>query len=453
MTGPDVARRDARGGARWRYHAADARGVEQSGDIEGASERDALEQLRRRGLWVSELTPITLGRVVGTIVTAGAGSLEEGFDRSRGMGDLASSRFTEIAEPLPPNRLLRWYRSATGADRDELAATLRAMSALVEAGVPLDRALGFAATARTPLLRDAFRRIRAAVRSGASLSQASAEEPALPALFAPTIAASEGSGTTGRALAQLAAHTERSTALRRRLQSTLAYPALLAVASIVGVVVIMLVVVPRFALLVSDAGGSLPLSTRILVAVSAAVTRVWWALLLAILTVPFLTATVARDSARRARYHAALLAWPGVGTIVRSRAAAAWCGTLAVALDSGVPLLRAMRLARGTVANGALASGFEAAEREVRDGRPLAGALDGLVAPLTLRLIEAGEATGELAAMAHRAAETADGEVQRAVGTAVSLLEPLLIVGFGGLVGFIALALLQAIYGINATTL
>jgi type II secretory pathway component PulF len=109
-----------------------------------------------------------------------------------------------------------------------------------------------------------------------------------------------------------------------------------------------------------------------------------------------------------------------------------------------------MTLARGTVENLALAEELARAEAQVRDGSPLAPALGQALPPLAIQLLDAGETSGALPALASRAADALDREVQQALTRAVSLVEPVMILGFGGIVGFVALALLQAIYGINA---
>jgi type II secretory pathway component PulF len=160
-----------------------------------------------------------------------------------------------------------------------------------------------------------------------------------------------------------------------------------------------------------------------------------------------------RDPIQRTRWDAARLRWPVIGSLERTREAAAYTGTLSVALKSGVGLLSAMALARAVVANRQIGNELASAEARVRDGGTLAGALDGVLPPLAVRLLDAGEIGGDLAMLAGRAADSADDEVQQAVSRAVTLVEPVMILGFGGLVGFVALALLQAIYGINARSL
>lgn len=411
---------------RWRYEAADATGAAVAGEIDAVSEREAVDTLRRRALWVTTLTP------------TGAARTTAADDRGSGKSNT-------------PQRWWSW-RSRTSAR--ELAIITRAVSTLLSAGVPLDRALTYAANqAPDDSSRAGFAAIRDAVRNGQSLSSVVASQSLFPTYFAPTLAAGEASGTLDASLSLLADHLERSDAVRARLQSALIYPAILGVASIIGVTVILLVVVPRFATLIQDSGGTLPLSTRTLIGVSDVVTRGWWAMLVGAVLAVIACRRLLADPATRRRWDATVLGIPIVGPLERTRGGAAYTGTLSVALRSGVGLLTAMSLARAVVTNRQLSAELAAAESRVRDGGTLARALEGALPPLAVRLLDAGEVGGDLPMLASRAADAADADVQRAVSQAVTLVEPILILGFGGLVGFVALALLQAIYGINARSL
>lgn len=412
--------------ARWRYEAADANGAAVAGEIDAASEREAIDALRRRALWVTTLTPSVALRTSDT-----------------GERSTAKSNSTQT-----------WWSWRSRTSARELAIITRAVSSLLSAGVPLDRALTYAANqAPDDRSRGSFGIIRDAVRNGQSLSSAVASQSMFPAYFAPTLAAGEASGTLDSSLSLLADHLERSDAVRTRLQSALIYPAILGIASIIGVTVILLVVVPRFATLIQESGGTLPLSTRALIGVSEVVTRGWWLMLIAAALAVFGWRRALSDPQTRRRLDAAVLAVPVLGPLERTRGGAAYTGTLSVALRSGVGLLTAMSLARAVVTNRQLSAELAAAESRVRDGGTLARALEGALPPLAVRLLDAGEVGGDLPMLASRAAEAADGDVQRAVSQAVTLVEPILILGFGGLVGFVALALLQAIYGINARSL
>ena len=409
---------------RWRYRSVSANGASVQGEIAAASERDAIDDLRRRSLWVVELQPMA------------------GTQRAPQVaGSMGAVRSLER-----PSTWWRW-RENTNAD---LAVVIRAVATLLEAGVPLYRALTYAAQeAATEGVRSGFGAVRDAVSRGESLSSAVSAQPVFPAVFAPLIAAGEGSGTLDASLELLADHLERRDALRSRLRSALVYPFILAVASIVGVTVILLLVVPRFATLITDSGGVLPVSTRLLIAVSTALTTRWWMIVLTLAVTVLVIERWVRDPAARMRMDESRLRWPLVGRLERLQAAAGYTGTLAIGLRAGVSLIGSMRLARAVVRNRYLATSLAEAERRVHGGAGLSQSLAGLLPPLTERLLDAGESSGDLAGMAGRAAESADRELQRTVSQAVALIEPVMVIGFGGIVGFVAMALLQAIYGLN----
>lgn len=423
---------------RWQYQAADAKGTLVRGEIDAPTERDAIDALRRRTLWVVALSPIA-SRVRTSHTTA---------DTSTPAGRGADA----------PMRTRDRTFNTRNSDVD-LAVTMRTMSTLLGAGVPLARTLTYAAQeAATPALRLAFARVSDAVQSGETLSaavgkQRTPKHAVFPAEFAPLIAAGEHSGTLDKSLALLATHLEQRDALRSKIRSALVYPLLLAFASIAGIIVILVVVVPRFATLIADSGGTLPLSTRMLMAMSSAVTHGWWIAAIVIVVSLVFGERHFRSERVRRGWHARILRVPILGHFERLRAAVGYTGTLAVALQSGVSLLGAMSLARAIVSNRALSADLAIAEDRVRGGSTLATAISGLLPSLTERLLDAGEVSGDIPGMATRASTAADTELQRTLMQLVSLIEPVMILGFGGIVGFVALALLQAIYGLNANVL
>lgn len=195
------------------------------------------------------------------------------------------------------------------------------------------------------------------------------------------------------------------------------------------------------------------MSTRALITLSTVMVKGWWVWLGLVIGAALVARYLWREPSARRRIDASRLGWPVIGRLERTQAAAAYTGTLAIGLRSGVSLLGSMALARGVVGNAQLAASLREAEDRVRGGERVATAVSGLLPPLAERLLDAGEVSGDLAGLAARAAEAANSELQRAVALAVTLIEPVMILGFGGVVGFVALALLQAIYGLNATTM
>jgi type II secretory pathway component PulF len=334
-----------------------------------------------------------------------------------------------------------------------LALWARTCATMLGAGVTLDRALGFSSEhAGNDDVARALATVRAEVESGSTLA-ASVERsvgvfgPVAPAM----IAAGEASGALDRAFATLARHLEETDELRSQLRAVLIYPAIMACVALIGLVVLFAFVVPRFSRMLQEVGGSLPLSTRLLVGASDVVARTWWLwLALGIVAVLGARSWLARAE-NRTRWHAARLRWPLVGPLERVFAAATFTRTLGMLLESGLGILPALQIANGGVPNLALRAGLDRAAARVRDGERLSSALGELLPPLAVQLLSVGEESGQLEALSLRAAESFETELRRTLRTLVGLVEPVLILFFGLVVGFVALALLQAIYSVNTT--
>lgn len=393
----------------FRYRAATVAGELVEGTLVADDERTALDELRRQAL-----VPVSL----------------EGAQA--------------------PARALR-LRGPSVADA--VAGAMRTMAALSAGGAPLDRVLDFAARhAAHPRVGDALAAVRRDVQDGQSLATAMRARREVFGTMAPAmVRAGEESGSLDAALARLADHLERARALRTQLRDALLYPAILAIVSGTGVVVLLTFVVPRFVAMLADGGGTLPWSTRLLVGASHVVTGAWWLWLALLVGLGLGVPALLRDDALRRRLHAARLAWPVAGGLELAAATARFTRALAALLQGGAPLLASLRIAREGVDNLALGARLDAAIGRVERGDRLAASLDGVLPPLATQLLAVGEEGGALDAMAARAADTYDAEVQRGLRTLVGLVEPVLILAFGGLVGFVALAMLQAIYSINAS--
>lgn len=331
------------------------------------------------------------------------------------------------------------------------AAAVRALALLVGAGVTLERALEFAA--RHAGHRDvaaALRDVRIAVERGGPLSGALREQPVFGAFAAAVVRAGEESGTLEASLARLAEWLEQAASLRARIRAALLYPALMGIVTSIGVVVLLVVVVPRFVSILGDLGGALPLSTRLLVGASRVVAGGWW------LWMPAIVAGVVgarwwlAEPGNRRRWHAARLRLVLAGEIEQAIGTARFARALGVLLESGTPVLSALRIARASVTNDAMAAGLEAAAARVARGERLSESLRGALPPLAVELIAAGEESGTLSEVCRHVAQAHEERAGRELRTLVRLVEPALILVFGGVVGFIALAMLQAVYAVNA---
>ena len=346
-------------------------------------------------------------------------------------------------------------RRGRTSQRAALGIWARTLATMLGAGVPLDRALAFATSHSThPRLAQASQKIRDAVQRGESLHTALHQSPEV---FSPVVVAMAGAGEDAGALdasfARIAAYLEEQDALHQRLRAALSYPALLAVIASAAVLVLMLFVVPRFAAMLQELGGTLPFSTRLLLGVSSVAVHWWW--LFALLLVGAIAGVRAwlADRERVERWHAARLRLPVAGAIEEELETSRFLRTCATLLESGATVLTALRGARAAVVNVAFGKRIEHGIEDVRRGRTIAVAMAGVLPPLALELVAAGEESGSLAELAMQAATRAEDDAQRSLRRLVSFVEPALILLFGLLVGFVALAMLQAIYSVNAATI
>lgn len=398
----------------FRYRAATPAGEVVEGVVQADTPRAAMEELRRQTLVPVDVAPVASGG--------------------------------EPSAALP-----HWL---DGRRRDAaLATAARTLASMLAGGATLDRALRFAAEhAGTAELGSALAAVRNDVQRGETLANALRARQTIFGSLAPAVVrAGEESGTLDESLARFADHVERARDLRAQLRAALLYPALMGVVAGVGVIVLLTFVVPRFVAILNDTGGALPLSTRLLMAISAAAVRWWWAgLALGAVAVVSARAWLAVP-ANRERWHAARLGWPVVGTLERAVATARFTRAFGTLLRGGAPLLTALRVGREAVDNLAIGAALGSAERAVARGEPVATSLGAALPPLATQLLAVGEESGSLDAMALRVADTFDTESQRTLRSLVALIEPLLIVAFGAMVGFVALAMLQAIYSINAS--
>jgi len=387
------------------------------------------------------------GRTVRGVEEGDTAAAVERLLESRGLYALevepAAARAEDDARPS------ELFRSRGG----DVAEAVRYLATLLEAGFPLDRALG--SVSRVVARRDvsaAVLAVREQVRGGARLDQALAAFPAVfPRFAVGMVRAGERGGHLAAALAGLAVQMEREQALRARLVSAMIYPAVVASAGAGAVAVLFAWVLPRFVALLRDTGSAIPRSTQLLLSSGAFVERWWWALLLVPGVLAAVLAGVRSSGEGRMAIDGVLLRLPIVGGLRRRAASARLARTLATLLESGLPILPALEVAATSQADAAVGAQVLRAREEVRAGDRLAPALRraGTFPFLFLQMVEVGEEGGRLPDMLTRAADAMETELERGLDRLLRLVEPAMIVVFGALVGFVALSLLQAIYGIR----
>jgi type II secretory pathway component PulF len=217
----------------------------------------------------------------------------------------------------------------------------------------------------------------------------------------------------------------------------------------IGVIVLLTFVVPRFVSILGDVGGQLPLSTRLLVGASELFAGWWWLWLLMISTGVLAIRSWLADPENRRRWHAARLRAPMVGQLEQGAATARFTRALGVLLSGGSSMLTAVRVGAEGVTNSAIAGALETAGARIARGGRVSDSMVGALPPLAVEMLAAGEESGRLPDMCARVARVHEESVARSLRSLVRLIEPVLILAFGAIVGFIALAMLQAVYSVN----
>jgi general secretion pathway protein F len=351
----------------------------------------------------------------------------------------------EVAEPTASARSAR-------VSAEDLALGLRALVTILTSGVPLARALAMlddlVPDSWHPALPELRRRVEQGERLGAALEASPLPFP--PQVLGIIAAGEAGSGLIA-ATESAAQVLEQRAAMRAALRSALAYPMMLAVAGSASVGLLIGVVLPRFAQLLSDYGQTLPASTRVVLFLGAVARVALVPTLVGVAIVAALLPGWLARGDRLRRLHRLLLNLPAVGAIRRSSATAHACSALAALLNSGVPLATALLHAARASGDQEMEARLVRAREAIATGERIGAALRGADAltPTAIRLVRVGEETGALADMVAHAARIEASQALQRLQRFTRGLEPVLILLFGGLVMIVAAALLQAMYGLR----
>ncbi|PRY65684.1 type IV pilus assembly protein PilC [Vreelandella songnenensis] len=330
----------------------------------------------------------------------------------------------------------------------------RQMATMIQAGIPLLQSLNVVAESfKKPAMMILVKALADDVASGTSFSQALRRYPQhFDSLFIHLVAAGEQSGTLVSMLERNAAYKEKVESLKARVKKALWYPACVLIAGI-GITLLLLVkVVPQFEGMFQSFGAELPALTQLIVELSTLTQQLWLPLAGAILAVILLLRWAAQRTAPLAyRLDTALLALPVIGNIVNKAAVARFARTLATTFASGVPLVEGLETAAGTSGNRVYEQAVRQIRQEVATGQPLhlSMKMTHRFPLLTVQMVSIGEEAGALATMLRRVAEYHEEEVDNAVDALTSLMEPLIIIILGVLVGGIVIAMYLPIFDLG----
>jgi type II secretion system protein F len=337
--------------------------------------------------------------------------------------------------------------------RREISNFTRQMSDLLRSGLTLAKALEvLVQQAEDERLRGIIKDLRSEVQGGATFSDALGRHPKVfPELYRSMIRAGEVGGLLDEVLERLADFEESELETRSRIMSALAYPAIMAMVGAVVIVVLVTFVIPRFKTMFEDMDQGLPVMTLILVQVSAAISKYWWAGLAILAAGIIAYKKLVSQEEERARIDAIKLKVPVLGDFILKNEVGRFSRTLGILLANGVPILRALDITRAVVRNGVIAQEVNAISDNIREGERLSERLEesGVFPPVAVNMVAVGEETGSLETTLLRVATTYEKETERALKTLTTLIEPLMILVMGAVVGFIVMAMILPIFQLS----
>jgi len=324
------------------------------------------------------------------------------------------------------------------------------LSVLLGAGLPLDRSLNILAEiSESDEMKTVVQSILKSIREGSSFSDALSRHPKIfPKLYSNMIRAGEAGGVLDVVLDKLNEFLESSKALKEHVFSVMIYPTILILTGGASIVVLLTFVLPKFSVIFAELGGSLPLSTKILLGFSNGLRTFWWIVAAGIAAGWIIFRNFISTDSGRYKWDSFKLRL--MGDIIRKLETARFCRTLGTLLKSGVPLLQALHNSKDVINNRVMASAIDTVSSGAKEGKGIAAPLatTKMFPQLALSMIKVGEETGQLDTMLMKVATTYEKSLNVAIKRFVNLLEPVMILGMGLIMGFIVIAMLLAIFSI-----
>ena len=400
------------------FRAVDLAGVAARGEMDASSKSVVSDQLRQRGLIVLDIS--------------------------------------EKRESLKVESILQRFKSV---NLRALAVFSRQFATLIASGMPMLRCLyTLEQQTQDEMLRNAIIAVRENVESGSSIAQAMESQPGVfDPLYRSVVKAGEDSGRLEEALDRIASQLERLDALRRQVKSAMMYPAVVFTLALVVMIVVVAVIVPVFvgifnqlALSNPEVGTSLPIMTQITVSVSDFVTHQWYLLLGGIALGSYAFIRWKKSDRGRLQWDHFKIRIPRIGDVVQKIALARWSRTFAGMVASGVPILQAIEISGETAGNAVINEAMGEVYASVKRGGSLAGpmATHAIFPPMVEHMVSVGEESGQLETMLAKIADFYEAEVDARIKSLTALIEPLMIIFVGGVVGFIVISMYLPIFSI-----
>lgn len=396
------------------YEASTKEGSIVSGTIDAADERIAVDRLQERGYF-----PLKIAKA------------EENKIFFSGLLSFIHSRVRE---------------------RDIMTFTYQ-LGVLLDAGFPLERALFILSDlTEKKALGELIQDILSNVRGGKSFSDSLAKFPSVfPPLYVNMIKAAESGGFLEDTISRLAVYLENSQSLKDDVRSALIYPSMLGIVGGAAVIALLTFVVPKFTMIFSDMGETLPLPTVILLAISNSLRDYWWIISIFLFGGFLSLRHYLKSEDGKRMWDKLKFGLPVFGIFYKEIVVSRFTRTLGTLLRSGVPILNALQIVKGTLGSDRMSDLISSVREDVRKGRGISETLKNsdLFPSIAVHMITVGEESGKLDEMLLKIADRFDLEVRTTIKRLLSLLEPALILLMGIIVGFIVISMLMAIFSIN----
>ncbi|MFO7986677.1 MAG: type II secretion system F family protein [Desulfatiglandaceae bacterium] len=400
------------------YKATDSSGKVFDGTLEAGEEKGVVAELHRMGL-----IPIRI-------------------NAQRGAGRSLNADVSKILGGV-----------FSGVSSKDVMIFTQDLATLLEAGLPVDRALSILIdAAEKDSVREVMQDILSTVQGGGYLSDGLARHPRVfSLLYVNTVRAGEAGGVLETVLDRLGTFLESSQDLMDYLKSALVYPLFLVFVGGISIIVLLTFVIPKFAIIFSDMAQALPLSTRFLLGFSDILRHYWWLILGIMGGGYYLMRRYLKSPAGRLWVDEKKLNFPVTRDLVRKVEVARFARTLGTLTKSGVPILQALRLVKDVMNNQVIADAMDTVYNRVKEGDRLSKPLNdsGIFPSLAIQMVTVGEETGRLDAMLLKVAENYDKAVKNTVKRLISFMEPAMILIMGLVVGFIVVSMLMAIFSVN----
>lgn len=343
-----------------------------------------------------------------------------------------------------------------GVSTKEMVVFTRQLSTMIDAGLPLVQSLDVLAAQQKAKFKSVLTQVKETVESGSTFADAIARHPGIfNHLYVNLVRAGEAGGVLDTVLQRLAAYLEKMENIKRRIKGAMVYPAVVITVAIIVVSIILIFVVPTFASLFKDLGTTLPAITQIIVDVSAFLRGniIYILIALAILS-SAIVFTYRRSERCRKMIDGFLLKLWLVGDLILKTVLSRFCRTLATLTTGGIPILDGLEITAKASGNKVIEEAILEVRKGVSEGKTLAEPLSAkprIFPSMVVQMIAVGEQTGALDNMLNKIADFYDEEVDAAVASLVSALEPIMIALLGGTVGFIVIAMYMPMFKLIST--